>query len=158
MKTHRRAVPATGPNAIIAQIARIHEQMNRLIIQELQRRNITGIVTSHGDILAALFEYEELAMAEVARLIRRDKSTVTALVNKLIEAGYLEKYQSATDRRVTCLRLTDQGRALEPDFRVISEILLQRVYRGFSTDDQQTLVALLNRLHANVQTQEPHAG
>ena len=150
-RTHSRVVPAKGPTAVISQIARIHEQMNRLIIQELQRRNITGIVTSHGDILAALFTYDELAMLEVAHLIRRDKSTVTALVNKLVNAGFIEKYQLETDRRVMCIRLTEQGRQLQPDFLAISKILINRIYRGFSEEDQQTLIALLDRIQQNIQ-------
>ena len=154
MRKHSRAVPAKGPNAIISQIARIHEQMNRLIVQELQRRNITGIVTSHGDILAALFKYEELTMLEVAHLIRRDKSTVTALVNKLMNAGFIEKYQSETDRRVMCIRLTEKGRQLQPDFSAISDTLLTRIYRGFSEEEQQILIALLHRIQKNIKDQE----
>ncbi len=151
MKKQSRAVPATGPNAIISQIAKIHEQMNRLIIRELERCHITGIVTSHGDILAALFKYEGLAMLEVARLIRRDKSTVTALVNKLVKAGFIEKYQLETDRRVMCIRLTEKGQQLRPDFTTISEILISQIYHGFSEEEQHALIALLRRIQENIQ-------
>lgn len=158
MRKHSRAIPAAGPSAIISQIAKIHEQMNRLIIRELERRHITGIVTSHGDILAALFKYEELAMQEVARLIRRDKSTVTALVNKLVNAGFIEKYRRESDRRVMCIRLTKRGRQLEPDFMAISNTLLSRIYRDFPEEEQHALIDLLNRIQQNIQDKEAHNG
>jgi len=57
----------------------------------MAKRNIKGLVTSHGDILYALFQKRTLTMKEIAEGIEKDKSTVTALVNKLIAHGYVQK-------------------------------------------------------------------
>lgn len=149
-RKRNRGVEFKGPNAIISQIAKIRERLNRLIIQELRQHNIEGIVTSHGDILSALFKYTELSMQEIADLIDRDKSTVTVLVDKLIDAGFVEKHQDETDKRVAFVRLTEQGQRLQPAFEEISAILIARIYAGFTDQEKETLVALLTRIQKNL--------
>jgi MarR family transcriptional regulator, organic hydroperoxide resistance regulator len=145
-----RGLEFKGPNAIISQIAKIRERLNRLIVQELREHQIEGIVTSHGDILSALFKYTELSMQETADLIDRDKSTVTALVDKLIDAGFVEKRQDETDKRVAFIRLTEQGRGLQPTFQEISASLIARIYAGFTEQEKETLIILLTRIQKNM--------
>ena len=146
----KRAVPAKRPESIISQIAKTHERLNRLITQALREHHIEGIVTSHGDILFALFRYAELSMQETADLIGKDKSTVTALVEKLINAGFIVKRQDDADKRVAFIRLTEQGQRLQPDFEEISASLLARIYAGFSDEDKETLMSLFTRIQENI--------
>ncbi|MGO0943864.1 MarR family winged helix-turn-helix transcriptional regulator [Clostridioides difficile] len=42
-------------------------------------------------------------MKEIAAKIGKDKSTVTVLVNKLINLGYLERQKCTNDKRITSL-------------------------------------------------------
>lgn len=149
-RKRNRSLEFKGPNAIISQIAKIRERLNRLIVEDLRQHNIEGIVTSHGDILSALFKYPELSMQETADLIGRDKSTVTTLVDKLIDAGFVEKRQDTTDKRVAFIRLTETGQALKPAFQEISTTLLARIYAGFTEPEKETLVTLLTRIQENI--------
>ncbi len=89
-------------------------------------------------------------MREIAARIGRDKSTVTALVKKLIDFGYVQKEQDPNDSRVTLIRLTEAGRGLRKDFDEISDILLQRVYKGFSQQEKEVMVHGLERIHNNL--------
>ena len=78
-------------NNIISLIATIREKSNKFIMREMNNRNIKGLVTSHGDILMALFKNEVLTMKDISEKIERDKSTVTTLVDKLVSIGYVTK-------------------------------------------------------------------
>jgi DNA-binding MarR family transcriptional regulator len=89
-------------------------------------------------------------MREIAKRIGRDKSTVTALVKKLIDFGYVEKEQDLNDSRVTLVKLTKPGRALRKDFDEISETLLQRVYKGFTEKEREVMVNGLERINGNL--------
>ena len=149
MRRTRTASPKS-PSGVISQIAKIRERINRLIVQELREHEIDGIVTSHGDIFYALFRRDELTMQETADLIGKDKSTVTALVDKLVKAGFIEKRQDETDRRVTFIRLTEEGQRLRPDFHEISVTLLARIYAGFTEQEKETLMSLLSRIQENI--------
>jgi DNA-binding MarR family transcriptional regulator len=74
---------------------------------------------------------------------------VTTLVDKLIALDYVEKVKDDPDSRVTLVKLTEQGKALKPDFEEISARLLSKVYEGISAEEQQGLVALLSRIRNN---------
>jgi DNA-binding MarR family transcriptional regulator len=137
-------------NHIISLVSRIRDKAGRIIIQELNSRKIPGLVPSHGDILMLLFHSETVSMSQIAERIGRDKSTVTALVKKLIDFGYVQKEQELNDGRVTLVRLTKSGRALRKDFDEISEILLQRVYKGFSEKEKEVTVHGLEKINGNL--------
>ena len=88
-------------------------------------------------------------MGELARLIDRDKSTVTSLVEKLAGLGYIKRVRDAADHRVTKIRLTEKGRLLEADFADISRGMLSKAYVGFSDKEMEVIVELLTRVNNN---------
>lgn len=135
---------------IIGAIGRIRRLANDLIIKELEKRGISGLSTSHGDILALLANGDRIPMSEISRRIDRKKNTVTVLVNKLIRLGYVHKQKSPSDSRVTLIFLTEKGRRLMPDFWEISNLLLEKTYTGFSSAEQSELVRLLTRVIGNL--------
>ena len=134
---------------IIALISTVRGHAYRFIQRELDARGMKGLAPSHGAILSLLFRSEEVAMSEIAKSIDRDKSTVTTLVRKLAEHGYVTRRKDPNDSRVTYVKLTPAGRALEPDFRAISRALLRRTYRGFTGAEKAGLVRSLERIRHN---------
>jgi DNA-binding MarR family transcriptional regulator len=89
-------------------------------------------------------------MREIAKRIGRDKSTVTALIKKLIDIGYVEKRQDPTDNRITLIKLTKAGRTLKQGFDEISESLLAKVYRGFSEKEKEVIIHGLEKINKNL--------
>jgi DNA-binding MarR family transcriptional regulator len=98
---------------VIVLIPTIRDKANKLIDKELRARNIHGLAPSHGAILFELFHLETIPMKEVAKRINRDKSTVTALINKLLALGYVEKIKDSNDSRLTLIRLPKKGSRIE---------------------------------------------
>ncbi len=135
---------------VVSLIARIRRKGNKLIIKELKKHNIKGLDTSHGDIIGALFMKNVLTMNELANIIEKDKSTVTALINKLANLGYVERVKSEIDNRVTFITLTKKSKALWPVFMNISEKLLSTVYKGFSDTEKDMLIKLLSKIDKNL--------
>ena len=72
-------------NMIVSLISRIREKANRYIESELSARGLSGLKPIHGDLLLALFRHEEPTMKELTELVDRRKSTVTTLVEKLVQ-------------------------------------------------------------------------
>ena len=70
-------------------------------------------------------------MRQIAQIIKRNKSTVTALVNKLAALGYLERRKADADDRVTPITLTEKGKAREATFICISKKLSTRLIMAF---------------------------
>ena len=128
-------------------ISRIREKANRLLIRELRSHNLQGIVPSHGDILVSLFLQPGLTMKGLAKKIDRDKSTVTALVDKLVRLGYVEKKVDPGDSRITLVSLTTKGLSLKPVFLEISRRLQERVYEHLTEKEKATLIDLLVKIN-----------
>ncbi len=107
------------------------------------------MVSSHGNILFQLSRNEKMSMKELADAIHRDKSTVTALVSKLREQGYLEKVPSEADSRVVFVRLTEKGKKYNVDTQAISSLLNEKCLAGFTDQDKDALYGLLSRISSN---------
>ena len=135
---------------IISLISRIRYRANRLLLRELKARGIDDLAPSHGDIISILFEAKTTSMRVLAERINRDKSTVTALVKKLVGLGYVETRNDPEDHRVTLVRLTDKGWDLKEHFDEISRILLDTVYHGLSQQEKEEIVAGLERIEQNL--------
>ncbi len=135
---------------IIALISTIRDKANKFILHKLKECGIEDIVPAHGAVFVALFRDPVLSMGQIAQSIDRDKSTVTALVNKLIDLDYLEKRKDDSDGRVSLIKLTAKGKSLESDFWGISNALLSKVYHGFSQLEKEILMKLLMRVNSNL--------
>jgi len=135
---------------IISLISRIRYRANRLLLRELRTRGIHDLAPSHGDIISILFETNATSMRILARRINRDKSTVTALVKKLVALGYVERLEDPDDGRVTLVRLTEKGWGLQQPFEEISSILLNTVNKGLSKQEKEMIIGGLERIAENL--------
>lgn len=134
---------------IIHMIAAINDKANRYLVRELKNHKIKDIAPSHGDLIGALCLVDQMTMKELAACINKDKSTVTALVKKLVSLGYVKKEVDPNDNRVSLVFLSDKGKSIRPDMLDISKKMRERAFRHFSNDDRRTLMELLRKVHEN---------
>ncbi len=134
---------------IIHLIGLIRDSVHRFLIQELKKHELSGVSPSHGDLLGALCIRDGMRMQELATFINRDKSTITALVNKLIDLGYVEKERDITDNRIWMVRLTDKGRIIKPSIMEISEKMRSKAYDGLSEEEIKIVSLLLSKIYKN---------
>lgn len=127
-------------------ISHIRDAVNKLIILELEKHGIEGIVPSHGDILMYLYKHKNVAMKELAEQIHRTKPTVTVLVNKLVECGYVIREKEISDNRITYIKLTQKGIDLNPIFKEVSSRIRETMYGGFSEEEGQQFESFLENL------------
>jgi DNA-binding MarR family transcriptional regulator len=135
---------------IIFLIGRINYKANRFLLDELRRHGITKLAPSHGEILGALLLRGELQMTKLTQYIDKDKSTITALVNKLIRMGYVKKRKDTSDNRVTWVALTDKGASLKSSIMDISRRLRKKAYENIREQDREILISLLSDINMNL--------
>ncbi|NUU77791.1 MarR family winged helix-turn-helix transcriptional regulator [Paenibacillus xylanilyticus] len=133
----------------ISLISKIKESSNRFIVSEMTKHGVQDIATSHGDIIYALYNRPKMTMAEIAKKIGKDKSTVTALVDKLVRMGYVIKERSDEDTRVVHVALTSKGEDLKPVFEKISQNLLNVFYADITETEKEELLRILMKIHSN---------
>ena len=132
-------------------VSRIHQLSEEFLKDELEKAGITGLVTSHGHILGCLYMEDNLPMWRIAAQIKRRKSTLTVLADKLEQEGYIRREPSPEDSRVRHLSLTPKGEAARPLFLDIARRLQERFWRGFSPEEQRRAMEYLARVENNFQ-------
>lgn len=138
-----------GEKDIISLISKVRDCSNKFIIDKMNSCEVKGFAPSHGDIIFVLLQYKNLSMKELANKIGKDKSTVTALVNKLIKLGYVKKSKNNEDNRITFVSLTKEGLGLKAMFDDISEQLISTVYKGISKNEKEVLISILTKIKNN---------
>ena len=136
-------------SGILSLVSKIHAETVAYLNEELANNGLSDFSTSHGNILYRLSKAESLSMTEIARLIHRDKSTATVLVNKLERFGFVKRIRCENDFRKTLLILTDKGTAYNKATAEISKRLIDRCYQGFSDEEKETAYNLLARIADN---------
>lgn len=119
-------------------------------MKELENHGINGISTSHGEIIGFLLKMGPLQMGRIAEITGKDKSTVTALINKLILQGYVKKYPDKEDNRIAIIKLTRKGMSLSKSYDDISNKLRETSYKGLSDNEKDDLAAILSKIEKNL--------
>ena len=129
-------------NAISSKIAGVYEREFELSVWQWR-------------IIAVLGEREGLTSTEVAQRTLMDKPTVSRAAASLIERGILERHIDADDRRRAPMRLTEEGQAIYA--AVIPRALEheRELLDALTTQEAETLHALLSRLSAVVSPDNP---
>jgi DNA-binding MarR family transcriptional regulator len=135
--------------ASIALIATARGMANNFLKEELARAGLPELAPTHGNIIFALLKSGEMTMSDLAAAIRRDKSTVTALVKKLELLGYLRRRQAREDSRTINVTLTEKGERLRATFTDISERLYRIGFAGIAADDIKRMEETLEKVIAN---------
>lgn len=130
---------------IYANASKLRSMGNAYIVRSLEKAGLKGIVPSHGDVMNLLFRKGICNMTELAQEVRRTKSTMTVLVDKLEREGYVSKKTDPDDSRGVLVELTAKGRALEPVFQDISDGLNELIADRLSKEEIDQLNALLQK-------------
>jgi DNA-binding MarR family transcriptional regulator len=124
--------------------------MIKYLEDQLAKEGLDALVPAYGNILTVLYNHEgQLMMKEIGEIIGKDKSTISLLVKKLVNLGYIKREKSKEDGRVTYIVLTEKSYAIKDQFDKISNALFETAYDGFSEDEKETFLALLKKMNNN---------
>jgi DNA-binding MarR family transcriptional regulator len=135
---------------IIYFISKTKKKMTGFIEKALKEKGLDDLVPSYGNILTVLYNNNgRLSMNKIGKIIGKDKSTITALVNKLLVLGYVKKEKCIEDRRVTYIILTPKGTSIEGKVNDISEKVNLIAYKNFSKEEKDIFLELLKKMNSN---------
>ncbi|WP_337188151.1 MarR family transcriptional regulator [Phenylobacterium sp.] len=124
----------------------------------IEKRVRTRLAESFGttlprfDVLAALDRNPDgLKMSELSDWLLVSKGNVTAIVDRLIGDGAVERLQDESDRRILRVRLTPPGRAQFVRMAAAHEAWLDHIMAGLSAPEVEDLLASLQRLRQSIE-------
>jgi DNA-binding MarR family transcriptional regulator len=129
-----------------------------LMSQLAERRFATEHVSfTQWMVLANLARFEHLTATALAAETCHDMGALTRIVDGLEEEGLVRRERGEHDRRVVEIALTPEGRRhLQTGKRIVVE-LLNSLIAPFSSQELETLIALMQRLMGRLQEAEEMA-
>ena len=132
------------PLDVLSRMTRISRQLARIRAEAFQ---LAGLEPWEWDVLAALRRADgPLSPKDLIAQTMVTSGTMTNRIDNLIASGLVERVESASDRRVRLVTLTDEG---VDRVDVALDALLdaeRRLLRGIPADDQARLAELLRVL------------
>ncbi len=106
-----------------------------------------GLTYTQYLVLLVLWEKDGLTVGELCDRLMLDNGTLSPLLKKMQQAGYVERKRSTEDDRVVVVTLTDAGHALQEQAKDIPARAARCV--ELSPEKAQALYALLYELLDN---------
>jgi len=96
--------------------------------------------------LETIAQMERPTFSDLARQLGLARPSVTAIVDKLIRLGYVQKIQSDHDRRSYFILLTEKGQALSQAHQKIHRAMAEQLTRRLDQSELEQLVSLLGKV------------
>ena len=106
-----------------------------------------GLTYTQYLVLLVLWEKDGLTVGELCDKLMLDNGTLSPLLKKMQQAGYLERKRSTEDDRVVVVTLTEAGRALQEQAKDVPARIARCV--ELPPEKSQALYALLYELLGN---------
>jgi len=126
----------------VAILMRASRRIEDIIRQDIQAH---GLTLSEFGTLEALFHKGTLTVAEVIEKILVPHSSMSYVIERLLEKGLIEKKQDDDDRRVYRLSLTKTGSDYVAAVYPIHEKALRTVLDSLSEQEEETFSSRLRR-------------
>ena len=97
-------------------------------------------------VMMALWQYGELSVKELGKVLRLDSGTLTPLLKKLELKGFLKRKRSRNDERVVMVTLSEEGQALRKEAIEVPKKLVASTQEIFTVHEAVELRKLLNKL------------
>jgi DNA-binding MarR family transcriptional regulator len=99
--------------------------------------------------LLGILRDREPAMADLARFLGLDKSSITGLVDRAERRGLVQRTASPSDGRSVRVQLTSAGRQLATEFTAEVQRRVQSLARGRTDAQRRRLIVLAGQILLN---------
>nr|WP_183983378.1 MarR family transcriptional regulator [Sphingomonas jinjuensis] len=118
------------------------------------RARAIGVTRTQWRALTAISRREGLTQGRLAEVLEVEPITLCRMVDRLEEAGHVERRRDPHDRRAWNLYLTEKSRPLIDQLRTIGDQAVDEALDGIAAADRAALVDMLARIRTNLTDQD----
>ncbi len=133
---------------LLAQISQSYRHVSDTLMEQI------GMHRAPATVLCRLFLQNGLTQSELAEQLAVQGASITQLLQRMEEAGWVTRQRDPEDNRLVRVYLTEQGRAKE---RSISEQFMklqETIFAGIGPRERAFLRQLLQQMQQNMRKKE----
>lgn len=130
-------------------MAKIRQVGGRIAERMLKEYGIE-INSAQGRIMFALWKKDGIAINELSQKTQLKKSTLTSMLDRLENMGYVRRQRCKKDRRQILIKRTNKDKNLESKYVELSEEITRLYYKGFSKSEIDRFENDLSRILDNL--------
>lgn len=114
--------------------------------EALQNSSIHNLSITEMHTLAAIGEGKAKTMTQVAASLKISVSTLTAMINKLVNKGYVNRFRVPEDRRIVKIELTENGVAAVREHEEFHLKMVSGIIAELNEEEQEILLQSMDSL------------
>jgi len=115
-----------------------------------ERARTINITRPRWRAMAMLSRHEGINQGALAELLEVEPMTLCRMVDRMQDAGLVERRADPSDRRAWQLFLTKKATPLMDQLRVMADGLMGEATQGLTAEEQQQLSVLLTKVRTNL--------
>jgi DNA-binding MarR family transcriptional regulator len=143
-------MPQNDPERMLGFVIHDVSRLLRRRYEQYARDEGLGLTRTHCAVLAHLARQEGVNQATLAQILDIEPITLVRLLDRLEEAGFIQRKPAPQDRRAYVLELTAKARPMLERIYDLATKVYDEAQAGFSKAETAQLLALLHRTKANL--------
>ncbi|WP_025560108.1 MarR family winged helix-turn-helix transcriptional regulator [Sphingomonas sp. UNC305MFCol5.2] len=115
-----------------------------------ERARKSGATGPQWRTLKILERHEGLNQGQLAELLEVEPITCCRMIDRLEEAGLVERRRDPADRRAWRIYLTEKARPVLAELHEIAGAMIETALRGLGAAERDALIASLNVIRSNM--------
>ena len=99
-----------------------------------------GLTYTQYVTMMVLWEEEQITIRDLCQKLYLDSGTITPVLKKLVNDGYISKSRSGEDERVGIVKLTDKGKELYEKAKDIPNQVCSSLAQGYASGNSEILL------------------
>jgi DNA-binding MarR family transcriptional regulator len=120
-----------------------------------RRAATLGITRAQWKVLFRLERQPGLRQVELADILDVEPITLCRIVDRLEEAGLVERQRDPADRRAWRLEVTDQSQPLIAKLRALADELMAEAFAGITDPELELMRGKLRKIRENISNNNP---
>ncbi|WP_349255145.1 MarR family transcriptional regulator [Acetivibrio sp.] len=135
-------------------ISQIKQVQGRIFEKLLIKAGIEEFNGPQGRILYVLWQEDNLPIVELSKRTGLAKTTLTSMLDRLENSGFLTRVFDKSDRRRVRIAITDMARSMRDKYNQVSDDMNKIFYKGFSEDEILQFESYLEKILDNLYKEE----
>ena len=133
-------------DVVLETVEMISQLMGELESKAFEQEGFSDITLNQMLYLETIAQLEDPTFGDIAESLEVTRPSVSTIIKKLINLGYVSKEQSSNDGRVFYIHLTDKGKRFNQLHSEVHRILAKRITQRLNQEEIKDLAVLLTKI------------